>query len=170
MFFSPLTIAFNCFLMVLGSLNHHHWIIFSPKTIDFNGFSMVWGSFNHWLQWFSMVMDHWSNDAMVSMDRWPLYQAIFNRAVFSISKVDSYQSSMLTTWIHLGWNIFWPRWPPPHRMAAAKGWGKKRNIIWAPPPFHGWTPSLMELRRGSWPLIGASRNGAPILRYTVLLC
>ena len=120
-------------------------------------------------QW-SLVMDHWSNDAMVSMDRWPLYQAIFNRAVFSISKVDSYQSSMLTTWIHLGWNIFWPRWPPPHRMAAAKGWGKKRNIIWAPPPFHGWTPSLMELRRGSWPLIGASRNGAPILRYTVLLC
>ena len=73
--------------------------------------------------------------------------------------------NMYSSWV----KYFWPRWPPPHRMAAAKGWGKKRNIIWAPPPFHGWTPSLMELRRGSWPLIGASRNGAPILRYTVLL-
>ena len=48
-------------------------MIFSPQTIDFNGFSMVWGSFNHWFQWFSMVMDHWSNDAMVSMDRSPLF-------------------------------------------------------------------------------------------------
>ena len=33
---------------------------------------MVLGSFNHWLQWFSMVMDHWSNDAMVSMYCSPL--------------------------------------------------------------------------------------------------
>ena len=67
MFFSPLTIAFNCFSMVLGSLNHHHKMFSSPQTIGFNGFSMVLGSFNHWFQWFSMVMDHWSNDAMVSM-------------------------------------------------------------------------------------------------------
>ena len=126
------------------------------STIGFNDFQWSWtiGPTMRWFRWIDGS----------------IYQAIFNRAVFSISKVDSYQSSMLTTWIHLVWNIFWPRWPPPHRMAAAKGWGKKRNIIWAPPPFHGWTPSLMELRRGSWPLIGASRNGAPILRYTVLLC
>ena len=33
---------------------------------------MVLGSFNHWFQWFSMVMDHWSNNAMVLMDHSPL--------------------------------------------------------------------------------------------------
>ena len=47
-------------------------MISSPHTNGFNGFSMVLGSFNHWFQWFSMVMDHWSNDAMVSMYRSPL--------------------------------------------------------------------------------------------------
>ena len=72
MFFSPLTIVFNGFPMVLGSLNYHHLMIPSPRTIGFNGFSMVLGSFNHWFQWFSMVMDHWSNDAMVSMYCSPL--------------------------------------------------------------------------------------------------
>ena len=41
-------------------------------TNAFNGFSMVLGSFNHWFQWFSMVMDHWSNNAMVLMDHSPL--------------------------------------------------------------------------------------------------
>ena len=45
---------------------------FEGPAIGFNSFSMVFGSFNHWLQWFSMVMDHWSNDAMVSMYRSPL--------------------------------------------------------------------------------------------------
>ena len=29
--------------------------------------SMVLGSFNHWIQWFSMAMDYWSNNAMVFM-------------------------------------------------------------------------------------------------------
>ena len=47
-------------------------MISSPQTIGFNGFSMVLGSFNHWFQWFSMVMDHWSKDTMVSMYRSPL--------------------------------------------------------------------------------------------------
>ena len=42
------------------------------QTIAFNDFSMVLGSFNHWFQWFSMVMDHWSNNAMVLMDHSPL--------------------------------------------------------------------------------------------------
>ena len=42
-------------------------MIFSPQTIAFNGFSIVLGLINHWIQWFSMVMDHWSNNAMVSM-------------------------------------------------------------------------------------------------------
>merc|ERR1711872_1027316 len=41
-------------------------------TNAFNGFLMVLGSFNHWFQWFSMVMDHWSNNAMVLMDHSPL--------------------------------------------------------------------------------------------------
>ena len=47
-------------------------MISSPQTIGFNGFLMVLGPFNYWFQWFSMVMDHWSNDAMVSMYRSPL--------------------------------------------------------------------------------------------------
>ena len=64
------TIEYNHFFCA----NHFHLMFFSPLTIAFNGFSMVWGSFNHWIQWFSMVMDHWSNDAMVSMDRSPLSQ------------------------------------------------------------------------------------------------
>ena len=33
---------------------------------------MVLGSFNHWFQWFSIVMDHWSHNAMVLMDHSPL--------------------------------------------------------------------------------------------------
>ena len=37
---------------------------------------MVRGSFNHWFQWFSMVMDHRSNDAMVSMYRSPLRHSV----------------------------------------------------------------------------------------------
>ena len=41
-------------------------------TNAFNGFSMVLGSFNHWFQWFLMVIDHWTTDAMVSMDCSPL--------------------------------------------------------------------------------------------------
>ena len=76
MFFSALTIAFNGFQMVLGSLNHHHLLIFSPQTIASNGFLMVLGSFNHCFQWFSMVKDHWSNDAMVSMYRSPLFDNV----------------------------------------------------------------------------------------------
>ena len=47
-------------------------LAFSFQTIAFNGFSMVFESFNHLVQWFSMVTGHWSNDAMVSMDRSPL--------------------------------------------------------------------------------------------------
>ena len=76
MFFSALTIAFNGFQMVLGSLNHLHLLIFSPQTIASNGFSMVLGSINHW---FSMVMDHWSKDAMVSMYCSPLNQVLTGR-------------------------------------------------------------------------------------------
>ena len=66
------TIGINGFLMVLGLLNHYLKLIFSPQTIAFNDFLMVLGSFNHWFQWFSMVKDHWSNNAMVSIYRSPL--------------------------------------------------------------------------------------------------
>ena len=49
------TITIECFL---GGL-----------TIAINGFTMVFWCCYHRFQWFSMVPDHWSNDAMVSMDR-----------------------------------------------------------------------------------------------------
>ena len=44
-------------------------MFFGGLTIAINGFSMVFLFFYHRFQWFSMVLDHWSNDAMVSMDR-----------------------------------------------------------------------------------------------------
>jgi len=56
-------------------------MISSPHTNGFNGFSMVLGSFNHWFQWFSRVMDHLSNDTMVSMYHSPLSE-ILTLAVF----------------------------------------------------------------------------------------
>ena len=37
-------------------------------------FKWFWGHSTIGFKWFSMVMDHWSNDAMVSMDRSPLSQ------------------------------------------------------------------------------------------------
>ena len=49
------TITIECFL---GGL-----------TIAINGFTMVFWCCYHRFQWFLMVPDHWSNDAMVSMDR-----------------------------------------------------------------------------------------------------
>ena len=49
------TITIECFL---GGL-----------TIAINGFTMVFLCCYHRFQWFSMVPDHWLNDAMVSMDR-----------------------------------------------------------------------------------------------------
>ena len=52
-----------------------HLMFFSPLTISFIGFFMVLGSFNHWFQWYSMVVDHWSNDVMVSSERSSLDQA-----------------------------------------------------------------------------------------------
>ena len=49
--------------------DHHHWMFFGGLTIAINGFSVVFVFCYHHFQWFSMVQDHWSNDAMVSMDR-----------------------------------------------------------------------------------------------------
>ena len=57
--------------------NYHHWMFFGSLTMAmannwhqqlyFNGF---WSCSCHQrFQWFSMVLDRWSNDAMVSMDR-----------------------------------------------------------------------------------------------------
>ena len=63
---------FNVFLVIQPSPSTD----FSPMTIPYNGFSMVLGSFNHWFQWFSMVMDHWTNDEMVIIDRSPLPQIL----------------------------------------------------------------------------------------------
>ena len=44
-------------------------MFFGNLTIAINGFSMVFLFFYHRFQWFSMVPDHWWNDAMVLMDR-----------------------------------------------------------------------------------------------------
>ena len=66
------TNGINGYLMVLRP---SHLMFFSPLTIAFIGFSMVLGPFNHWFQWYSMVVDHWSNDVMVSSERSSLDQA-----------------------------------------------------------------------------------------------
>ena len=50
-------------------------------TIAINGFTMVFLCCYHRFQWFSMVPDHWSNDAMVSMDRCGLRQRIGLRLI-----------------------------------------------------------------------------------------
>ena len=52
-------------------------MISSPQTIGSNGFSMVLWCFNHWFRWFSMFIDHWFNDVMVSMYRSPLARIQF---------------------------------------------------------------------------------------------
>ena len=49
--------------------DHCHWWNGSCSTIGTNGFSMVFWSVNHWWRWFSMVANHWSNDAMVTIHR-----------------------------------------------------------------------------------------------------
>ena len=54
--------------------DHHHWMFFGGMTIAINGFSMVFLFSYHCFQWFLMVPDHWSNNAMVSMDRCGLMQ------------------------------------------------------------------------------------------------
>ena len=65
------TNGINGYLMVLLP---SHLMFFSPLTIAFIGFSVVLGSFNHWFQLYSMVADHWSNDVMVSRERSSLDQ------------------------------------------------------------------------------------------------
>ena len=53
-------------------------MFFGNLTIAINGFSMFFLFFYHRFQWFSMVPDHWSNDAMVSMDRCGLHGGVPN--------------------------------------------------------------------------------------------
>ena len=53
--------------------DHHHWMFLGSLTIAINGFTMVFWCCYHRFQWFSIVPDHWSNDAMVSMDRCGLH-------------------------------------------------------------------------------------------------
>ena len=53
------------------------WVTPSPLNVFWyfnycHGFSMVFGSTKHWMEWFSMVKDHWSSNKMVSMDCWGL--------------------------------------------------------------------------------------------------
>ena len=68
---------FNGFEQTIGNFQ---WFLKQPSPLNvfwqsdhchqwfFNGF---WSCY-HRFQWFSMVLDHWSNDAMVSMDRYGL--------------------------------------------------------------------------------------------------
>ena len=58
-------------------------MFFGGLTIDINGFSMVFEFCYHCFQWFSMVPDHWSNDAMVSMDRCGLTQIQIHKYKFT---------------------------------------------------------------------------------------
>ena len=55
--------------------------VFGSLTIAINDFSMVFSFFCHRFQWFLMVPDHWSNDAMVSMDRRGLDGVIWAKMV-----------------------------------------------------------------------------------------
>ena len=76
------TITIECFL---GGL-----------TIAINGFTMVFWCCYHRFQWFLMVPDHWSNNAMVSMDRCGLtwWLSLFSQPQFEAKMVVS-KSGML---------------------------------------------------------------------------
>ena len=95
-------------------------MISSPQTIGFNGFSMVLGSFNHWLQWFSMVRDHWSNDAMVSMYRTPLSSKLLMTNILSketklFSHVESF--AIICYFQDRGWT-----WAPHWWVLRSNSW------------------------------------------------
>ena len=61
-------------------------------------------------QWFSMVMDHWTNDAMVSMDRSPLNRT---NSIAIIDNGDRWQQEPSLWW------CIWKRWQ----------WWQKRNLV-----------------------------------------
>ena len=75
---------FNGFEETIGNFQ---WFLRRPSPLNvfwqsdhchqwfFNGF---WYCY-HRFQWFSMVLDHWSNDAMVSMDRYGLVSAVVSK-------------------------------------------------------------------------------------------
>ena len=77
---------FNGFEETIGNFQ---WFLRRPSPLNvfwqsdhchqwfFNGF---WYCY-HRFQWFSMVLDHWSNDAMVSMDRYGLFQIDFYKHI-----------------------------------------------------------------------------------------
>ena len=77
--FGPLTIAFNGFQWFLGpSTITMNWLS-APKPLISMVFQWFWGPPTITMNWLSapkplvsMVMDHWTNDAMVSMDCSPL--------------------------------------------------------------------------------------------------
>ena len=67
--------------------DHHHWMFLGGLTIAINGFTMVFWCCYHRFQWFSMVPDHWSNDAMVLMDRCGLIRIIFQPRIALASQI-----------------------------------------------------------------------------------
>ena len=95
---------FNGFEETIGNFQ---WFLRRPSPLNvfwqsdhchqwfFNGF---WYCY-HRFQWFSMVLDHWSNDAMVSMDRYGLGSAdddgdddvnLLSKVFFCILKLPSH--------------------------------------------------------------------------------
>ena len=56
--------------------DHHHWMFFGRSDHCHQWFYDGFWCCYHRFQWFSMVPDHWSNDAMVSMDRCGLKQGV----------------------------------------------------------------------------------------------
>ena len=77
-------------------------MFFGGLTIAINGFSMVFLFFYHRFQWFSMVPDHWSNDAMVSMDRRGL---VLDKALICIDDTLSPAQNRENTPPGMGFNL-----------------------------------------------------------------
>ena len=92
-------------LIVFWQSDHcHQWF--------FNGF---WCCY-HRFQWFSMVPDHWSNDAMVSMDRCCLINTVLKPSSISLQispakRMKSVQFHQSTSWVRSAWSscLSWSR-------------------------------------------------------------
>ena len=75
-------------------------MFFGGLTIALNVFSMVFFVFYHRFQWFSMVPDHWSNDAMVSMDR---------RGLLVHLRIEIFSTHTITQSKLSFFGLFWPK-------------------------------------------------------------
>ena len=79
-------------------------------TIAINGFTMVFWCCYHRFQWFSMVPDHWSNDAMVSMDRCGLDDTyvpanLLSMSIMTFPMLSLYKEKNSRTYYY--WYLWW---------------------------------------------------------------